>query len=401
MVSPRHNVQSSKVLPTKTYCCFRCNGSLPGGDTERRRSRFVLYRRKEANGVRPSTVHSSYTPQAEKAVSSRLKHSVSFSLSRKHSVVVEYVPDSSTDMFQIGRSSEEPIDFMVTGRAGSDPAQSSVSRFCCRILCSREPPYSARIYAAGFDSAKNIALGERATKWRTMDGQMDALTTNGVLVMNPGPGFTGLFQPGLWKEVSVCGNIFTLRETRSAQKRGARVKGESNLLFDGSLVDLCGVTLLWRSSAGLSLCPTDTLLESHRQDLNSARPQCPVGFYTLSFPSRPLPKPDPEQDPNQPWVYVRCGHVHGYHVWGRRSCPMCRTRSAYVPLWLGLERGFYVDSGKPTHALVPCGHVCSHRTAVYWSLVRTPHLHASCPFCLNPLDAKMPHVQLIFQSPID
>ena len=41
-------------------------------------------------------------------------------------------------------------------------------RFACRILCSREgPDYSARIFAAGFDSSRNIFLGEKATKWET------------------------------------------------------------------------------------------------------------------------------------------------------------------------------------------------------------------------------------------
>ncbi|XP_072319664.1 E3 ubiquitin-protein ligase pellino homolog 1-like [Eucyclogobius newberryi] len=393
-----------------------CNGSLPGGNTERLKSHFVLRRRKTPNGVRKSTVHPNYTPQAAKVVSSRLQHSISFRVNHKHTVVVEYVPDSSTDMFQIGRSTEDPIDFVVTG---SDPA--AVSRFSCRILCSRTPPYSARIYAAGFDDSNNIVLGEKAAKWRTVDGHMDALTTNGVLVMNPSPGFgpefktesSESFKAGLWKEVSVCGDIFTLRETRAAQKRGARVKGESNVLVDGSMVDLCGVMLLWRSTEGLSRCPTDALLESHRQELNSDRPQCPVGYFTLSFPSRP-PLPDPNLDPKQPWVYVRCGHVHGYLEWGNQ-CPMCRTKSAYVPLWLGSERGFYVDSEKPTHALVPCGHVCSRRTAEYWRHVRTPHAHApaqahapedarglqsSCPFCLKPLDARTPNVHLIFQTPV-
>ncbi|XP_033831603.1 E3 ubiquitin-protein ligase pellino homolog 1-like isoform X1 [Periophthalmus magnuspinnatus] len=418
-----------------------CNGSLPRGDTERMKSRFVLRQREMPNGVRPSTVHPSYTPQAAKVVSSRLQHSISFKVTHKHTVVVEYVPDSNTDLFQIGRSTEPPIDFVVTG---ADPA--AVSRFSCRIVCSRTPPYSARIYAAGFDDSNNIVLGEKAAKWRTADGHMDALTTNGVLVMNPGPGFglqskprssepgscesgssepgsseRGSSEPGLWKEVSVCGDIFTLRETRAAQKRGAKVKGESNLLVDGSLVDLCGVMLLWRSTEGLSLSPTDALLESYRQELNSERPQCPVGYYTLSFPSRPpqldFLKPDQtpglKLDPKQPWVYMRCGHVHGYLRWGNQ-CPMCRTNSVCVPLWLGLERGFYVDSEKPTHALAPCGHVCSQRTAEYWSHVRMPrmqapvHVHASedvhgfqalCPFCLKPLDTQTPYVQLIFQTP--
>lgn len=37
--------------------------------------------------------------------------------------------------------------------------QSTISRFACRVVCERNPPYTARIYAAGFDSSKNIFLG--------------------------------------------------------------------------------------------------------------------------------------------------------------------------------------------------------------------------------------------------
>jgi len=67
---------------------------------------------------------------------------------------------------QIGRSTESPIDFVVTdtsggGKEGEDPsiAPSTISRFACRVVCERSPPYTARIYAAGFDSSKNIFLG--------------------------------------------------------------------------------------------------------------------------------------------------------------------------------------------------------------------------------------------------
>lgn len=129
--------------------------------------------------------------------------------------------------------------------------QSTISRFACRILCERSPPFTARIYAAGFDSSKNIFLGvksflftnaffhtssylytnrnsllflqEKAAKWKTSDGQMDGLTTNGVLVMHPRDGFTEDSKPGIWREISVCGNVFSLRETRSAQQRGKMV----------------------------------------------------------------------------------------------------------------------------------------------------------------------------------
>ncbi len=115
-------------------------------------------------------------------------HSVTYTLSRHHTVVVQYVRDEKTDMFQIGRSSESAIDFIVldttvpkitpnstpnsslpqssngssngnSNNNSSNGPQSTISRFSCRIVVEREYPYTARIYAAGFDSSKSIFLG--------------------------------------------------------------------------------------------------------------------------------------------------------------------------------------------------------------------------------------------------
>ncbi|KAL7873273.1 hypothetical protein AOLI_G00123440 [Acnodon oligacanthus] len=401
------------------------NGSLPSGDRGRRRSRFALYKRAKANGVKPSTVHILNNPQASKAVNCKGQHSISYTLSRNQTVVVEYSHDKDTDMFQIGRSTESPIDFVVTdtvsggGDSEDTPiTQSTISRFACRVVCERNPPYTARIYAAGFDSSKNIFLGEKAAKWKNPDGQMDGLTTNGVLVMHPRGGFTEESKPGVWREISVCGDVYTLRETRSAQTRGKLVDSESNVLQDGSLVDLCGATLLWRTAEGLFHTPTQKHLEALRQELNAARPQCPVGLNTLAFPSmqrcsRAAPSVALQED-KQPWAYLACGHVHGYHDWGHRSerepnaqreCPMCRAVGPYVPLWLGCEPAFYVDTGAPTHAFVPCGHVCSEKSARYWSEIPLPHgthaFHAACPFCATQLNFTQGCSKLIFQGPVD
>lgn len=38
-------------------------------------------------------------------------------------------------------------------------AQSTISRFACRILADRADPKIAKIYAAGFDTSRNIFLG--------------------------------------------------------------------------------------------------------------------------------------------------------------------------------------------------------------------------------------------------
>lgn len=54
---------------------------------------------------------------------------------------------------------------------------------------------------------------------------MDGLTTNGVLVMHPAGGFSEDSAPGVWREISVCGNVYTLRDSRSAQQRGKLVRG--------------------------------------------------------------------------------------------------------------------------------------------------------------------------------
>lgn len=48
------------------FCLHSYNGSLPNGDRGRRRSRFALFKRPKANGVKPSTVHSTCSPQTAK-----------------------------------------------------------------------------------------------------------------------------------------------------------------------------------------------------------------------------------------------------------------------------------------------------------------------------------------------
>ncbi|XP_070639172.1 E3 ubiquitin-protein ligase pellino homolog 3 isoform X4 [Bos indicus] len=344
--------QRGEVAGPRAHSCY--NGCLASGDKGRRRSRLALSRRPHANGVKPDVIHHISTPLVSKALSNRGQHSISYTLSRSHSVIVEYTHDGDTDMFQIGRSTENMIDLVVTdtspggGAAEGPSAQSTISRYACRILCDRRPPYTARIYAAGFDASSNIFLG---------------------------------------------------------------VENESNVLQDGSLIDLCGATLLWRTPAGLLRAPTLKQLEAQRQEANAARPQCPVGLSTLAFPSPARGRTAP--DKQQPWVYVRCGHVHGYHGWGcrrergpqERECPLCRLVGPYVPLWLGQEAGLCLDPGPPSHAFAPCGHVCSEKTARYWAQTPLPHgthaFHAACPFCGAWLTGEHGCVRLIFQGPLD
>ncbi|XP_063231164.1 protein pellino isoform X1 [Bacillus rossius redtenbacheri] len=386
------------------------NGFLPPGDRGRKRSKFVLHKRPVANGVKPSKRYVVEQPHSSQAILDSKQHSISYTLTRNQAIIVEYQKDENTDMFQIGRSSDSPIDFVVMDTIPGDKTkeskvlQSTISRFACRIIADRKNPRVARIYAAGFDNACNIFLGEKATKWQELR-EVDGLTTNGVLILHPKGSFVGgEAKPGLWREVSVGGGVFTLRESRSAQQKGNVVEDETNVLQDGTLVDLCGATLLWRSAEGLAKSPTKQQLERLVDELNAGRPQCPVGLNTLVIPRKIT-----MNGQQQPYVYLTCGHVQGHHNWGResgaRKCPLCSEIGPVVSVCMGIEPAFYVDAGPPTFAFNPCGHMASEKTVKYWSNVPIPHgtngFDAVCPFCATPLEGSPGYVRLIFQDNVD
>ncbi|CAH1125755.1 unnamed protein product [Ceutorhynchus assimilis] len=390
------------------------NGFLPQGDRGRKRSKFVLYKRPAATGVKRSRHYVVKTPHSSQAILDTNQHSISYTLSRNHAVIVEYTNDEDTDMFQIGRSSEAPIDFVVMDKIPGDKigdvkvSQSTISRFACRILCERNNPKIARIYAAGFDTSRNIFLGEKACKWQENGREIDGQTTNGVLIMHPKGNFCGGdAKCGVWYETSVGGGIFTRRESRSAQQRGQVVEDETNMLEDGTLIDLCGATLLWRSAEGLEKTPGKHDLEKVIDEINAGRPQCPVGLNTLVIPRRV----STNENQQQPYVYLNCGHVQGLHDWGQdrdtgdRKCPICLELGPAVKVCMGLEPAFYVDTGLPTFAFNPCGHMATEKTVKYWAKVVVPHgtngLQAVCPFCASPLYGSPGYIKLIFQDNVD
>ncbi|KAK6019253.1 Pellino, partial [Ostertagia ostertagi] len=405
------------------------NGSQDSKATvplKRHRTKMALMRRKAGNGIKKGSISQvNVAAKDAPAVQDKTRHVVSYSYSKNQTVLVEYVADPFKDMFQIGRSSEEQIDFTIVdtwlasgsqlasssggsgpvrARAGSDPHKmisSTISRYACRIIIDRENYDKAFLYAAGFDSVKNIFLGEKATKWMKKNGEMDGLTTNGILILHPNRNTEELSDEDVppmyvWREVSVDGDIYTLRETRSSNARGALVPEETNMLQDGSLIDLCGATLLWRTADGLRKSPTAQELEMALDRLNAGKPQCPVNLNTLIIPKKKSSKGGGSR---QPYVYLRCGHVQGKHEWGHHAtstgqqsykCPICLAESERViQLTMGMESSFHLDSGNLDHAFNPCGHVASLNTVRFWSRIPLPHgtnsFHPVCPFCTTLL----------------
>nr|VZI13791.1 unnamed protein product [Spirometra erinaceieuropaei] len=434
-------------------------------------SKLTLYRRKIANGVAPGPVTVVPNSESSAAVRSTSRHSVSYTVGRSNTVVVEYLRNPNIDQFQLGRCAAPVIDFVladsnpnfddqpdeaVTPRATDksngrflyfrprgpkalrEPPCSTVSRFACRIIVNRNPPHEARIYAAGFDMQRNIFLGEQAIKWRH-EQMMDGFTTNGVRILRPqteegNPGNRSGQNPSVvespWREVSVCGRIYKLYSNLFVPKECDELP-EDNVLADGTLIDLSGAILLWRSADSLRKNLTLEELAYMVSILNQTHVQCPVLYKTLRFDDHflhPSNKP-PLNSTNvpggssltcatfgnrQPFVYLNCGHVHGWHPWRHRNdpddrsadrtCPLCRQASRFVPLTFGEEVAFYVDHGPPTHCFNPCGHIASEATVRYWCSLKlpspkSPEMRPRCPFC--GIAVKPEPVRLILQHNAD
>lgn len=80
-------------------------------------------------------------------------------------------------------------------------------------------------------------------------------------------------------------------------------------------------------------------MEDALDKLNAARPICPVNLNTLIVPRQ---KGGHNHNPDrQPYVYLNCGHIQGYHAWGhlkdikRHTCPICNTEVMYLEILSG------------------------------------------------------------------
>lgn len=66
--------------------------------------------------------------------------------------------------------------------------------------------------------------------------------------------------------------------------------------------------------------------------------------------------------------FIFFNYLPGNHDWGQdkstgaRRCPMCLELGPVVTLCMGIEPAFYVDSGPPTYAFNPCGHMATEKT---------------------------------------
>lgn len=297
-----------------------------------RNEKFELHRRKHANGIRranayvhtedPDAIHSKHARQKRSVEAS---HSVTMSVASAKTadgkrtsaqcVTVEYVPDPREDMFQLGRMIVSQNDFVVRGPLHLDGGVlcGPVSRYACRLSCSRLPPYKCTLYAAGFNQDRDIFLSETAPKWQLPPGELAAddprcydqpgldKPQDDAQLSHQQPSCTSeyddepvtttarrrrsdsnddpvsesceqqqqhssadvaqwdalttfgvrIWKPeiGAWREVSVHGGVHEPREFGDVA--GKRYLDEDSVLTNGTIVDLAGIQLLFESAESM------------------------------------------------------------------------------------------------------------------------------------------------------
>ncbi|OAF72069.1 E3 ubiquitin-protein ligase pellino [Intoshia linei] len=365
-----------------------------------RKSKYVIKKRKSPNGIRVTSSYRYRDKQRPVPPGENRYHIV---LEKKNGItlVQEYSPDPRYDIYQAGRYKTDPIDIHVNEtvpdfqreeRSLRVDEKSTVSRFACRFLLERIPPYTA------YHEKQRMPWDD--------DMDVDGFTPNGVLLLHPStPEFPGVAQ---WRELSVIGNSYS--------SEGVWIPESRNILEDCTLIDLNGVVLIWRSVIELEKGMTQPSFDQYIEDFNSKLYKCDSSKCHLKFSKC--------ESPNEnPWINFDCGHISCNvcsspirEIMGPtydrvqssdlglgntnpssnqnrnyvRVCPVCQLESKCTQLRLGVETSLYIGNEPLEYCFLPCGHVSNKSTVRFWSELQIRLVKfftvRQCPFCAYPLD---------------
>ncbi|OQS07867.1 hypothetical protein THRCLA_00145 [Thraustotheca clavata] len=388
---------------------------------------FRLGMKKVGNGLER---HRSIVQTCEKTIDSLRQELqspssqfVSIPTSNSSSCFIEYVPNLSLDMFQIGRQPSRFNDFSVPGPIYG--TSGTISRFAARFVCERSAPYRCRLFAGGFDASRMAVVPSSSLKYcafcnswmKTMDCKcistssrpivyernrdnnsetdgvpVDALTKNGVRIWMP--------EQKVWYEVSVNGFLYAIQDdlTNSSFHRPTSAPAALEaLVTHGCIIDLGGVQLQFLSKRSRRKSSIESMSNpSLAVQLESLNIQCPVQLHPLKFQN------DSDlNDTSTPYVFPACGHVFGFdpRIARGKCCPMCRALGSMVPLKLASTNGAKLHQAEernriPDSVFNPCGHAVGSKCAKYYASIRMPNGKSICPICAVALDQNLPYTKL-------
>jgi hypothetical protein len=274
------------------------------------------------------------------------------------------------------------------------------SRFSFRIVCQRDSPHKAFLYAAvrkkhvlkislrvfdnlgsfqGFNGENEIFLGSGAITDSLPDGSTEGFVTNGVFVTFPG-------ENPSWYEVGTMSNKLYFYSKRNQKRTRTELNNE---LLSGSIIAIGGENFLWLNPEDFdTLNPTWNL----RDWFNDQESYCPITLSRVKFGYG--------TQGNAAHVYPGCGHVHGDLLGNICKC-WCGEKGPIQILKYPCPSVLEITA--PTHCFNPCGCAVSEETAKFWSnktLLRTraqsinhSPFQTCCPWCKTVCF----HFSLLFQ----
>ena len=315
------------------------------------------------------------------------------------------------DIFQIGSKINEYNDITIKGQLSINDdmeTTTSVKRVACQIVCQREHPYRCFVCIR----ASLLDQSKQPTKIR------------------------------VYRPLSSCWTDLSLTNIQIE-------------LIHNSIVDVNGALLLFKSDGRAQ--PIKKLdAKAVINQFNSMKASCPVMMSTLAFEyvsdsernkreslswKKAVGKHLHEVDADinvddygdietngngammktskasciEPWVFVACGHVHGYSESLEGSnCPLCRRAGPFIPIKMAFVNEICND--QPTHIFNPCGHAASLECVQFYANIPSSISNYSyvggdaelesksklavtpcCPFCGVQLATDTPYNKLIFQ----
>ena len=229
------------------------------------------------------------------------------------------------------------------------------------------------------------------------------------------------------------------------------------LLLHNSIIDIDGALLLFKSATSSTQPVVKLDARAVIHQFNSMKASCPVMMSTLAFEYESASERNKRShlswkkaigkylhevdvdirvddygniDTNgndslmrtskasciEPWIFVACGHVHGYSESLEGSnCPLCRRAGPFIPIQMAFENE--ICNKQPSHIFNPCGHAASMECVQFYANIPTstspssndskldndgdnskPAITPCCPFCATQLVVDNPYSKLIFQS---
>ena len=122
-----------------------------------------------------------------------------------------------------------------------------------------------------------------------------------------------------WAEISLNGNVYNVRKNVDEPGQEMSDSDFTNELLEGSIIDLCGVCIMFQKSPSSSNLNPQMIIN----EINESKPQCPVLLHSIEFQYL-----NPRQRAIRAIKNLEDSMI-GYHIPGSLHVPTLRSNTNY------------------------------------------------------------------------